>query len=202
MTSQASQIAMKLYEIEAIKFGEFKLKSGIVSPIYIDLRLIISYPDLLKQVAKAIWSKVSELPFDVICGVPYTALPIATAMSLDHGKPMVMRRKEAKDHGTRKMIEGAFQKGEKCLVIEDLITSGASIMETIEPLKKEGLMVRDVAVLIDREQGGIKFLSEQGYTLHSVFKISEMLSTLEQHGKISSEQSREVQNFIKQNQTR
>lgn len=202
MTGDISQIIMKLHEIEAVKFGAFKLKSGIISPIYIDLRLIISHPELLKQVAEAIWSKVNSLSFDLLCGVPYTALPIATAISLNHRRPMVMRRKEAKEHGTRKMIEGSFKQGQRCLVIEDLVTSGASILETIEPLKMEGIAVKDVAVLIDREQGGRKYLAEQGYDLHSVFTISDLLKTLEKNGKMTSAQAADVQNFLRQNQTR
>ncbi|RMD65663.1 orotate phosphoribosyltransferase, partial [Candidatus Pacearchaeota archaeon] len=146
-------LARTLYNINAIRFGEFRLKSGILSPFYIDLRVTISYPDVLKTIAETFWERIQPLSFDRITGVPYTALPFAVALSLEHNLPMVLRRKEAKSYGTKKIIEGEFKKGDTCLVIEDVITSGASVFETIEPLETAGLIVSDIAVLIDREQG-------------------------------------------------
>lgn len=173
-----SSLLSKLLEIQAVKFGNFTLKSGLTSPIYIDLRLIISYPPLLRAIAEAYWEKIHHLHFDVLCGVPYTALPIATALSIAHDLPMVLRRKEAKDYGTKKIIEGEFRRGQQCLIIEDLITTGISIFETIEALEKEGIVVQDVAVLIDREQGGRKKLEEKGYRLHAVFAMTELLELI------------------------
>lgn len=195
--AEVRDVAVKLYDIGAVKFGSYKLKSGITSPIYIDLRVIISDPKLLKEIGAAIWQEIETLPCDCLCGVPYTALPIATAISLEHDIPMVMRRKEAKDYGTKRLIEGIFKEGQRCVVIEDLVTSGSSVLETIQPLEDVGLTVTDVAVLIDREQGGRQKLSEKGYALHYVFTLPQLLDILEEENKISAETAASVKAFLK-----
>lgn len=196
-----SSIIFSLYEIGAIQFGNFQLKSGMFSPIYLDLRLIVSFPDLLKKVAHAIWEKISLLSFDLICGVPYTALPIATAISLEHNIPMILRRKEAKDYGRKRMIEGVFERGQTCLVVEDLVTSGSSVIETICPLSEEGIRVADAVVLIDREQGGRARLEKSGCALHAVFTLSEILYILQDRKYLDAEIVHSVKTFISQNQT-
>lgn len=168
----------ELYKIGAVKFGEFTLKSGKTSKIYLDLRQIVSYPEILRSVADAMWAKIQGCKIDLICGVPYTALPVATCLSLDHNIPMVMRRKEKKGYGTKQQVEGKFQAGQTCLIVEDVITTGGSILETAEDLEDLGLKINDLVILIDREQGGRENLTQKNYTVHAVFTLSEILNDL------------------------
>lgn len=191
----------KLFEIGAVKFGDFKLKSGLSSPIYIDLRLTISNPKLLVAIAEAMHEAVRSCKFDLICGVPYTALPFATAISIQHTIPMLLKRKEKKEHGTGRMIEGIYEAGQRCLVIEDVITSGQSIFETIGPLGQEGLVVEDIVVLVDREQGGRKHIESKGYRVHPICTISQIVEELLKEKKIPPHIAHSVQEFIRSNQT-
>ncbi|CAH1787512.1 unnamed protein product [Owenia fusiformis] len=196
-------LVVKLYEIEAVKFGNFTLKSGIQSPVYFDLRVIVSYPDVMVEVSEHLWKAVeaSKTEFASVCGVPYTALPIATCMSTAHNVPMLIRRKEMKDYGTKKMIEGHFKKGDVCLIVEDVVTSGTSVSETVQTLNNEGIKVKDAVVLLNREQGGEQRLASEGVTLHSVCKISQVLDILEKAKKLDRDTVQRVQDFIASNNT-
>jgi uridine monophosphate synthetase len=196
MSPEIKSIILQLYEIQAVKFGTFTLKSGLQSPIYIDLRLIISYPSLLKKISAALGQFLDLLSFDLICGVPYTALPIATAISLAKEIPMLMRRKEAKDYGTKKVIEGKFEKGQTCLIIEDVVTSGTSILETVALLKAEGLEVEDAIIVLNREQGGKERLKENGIQLHTLISILDLLKILFYEKKIDESTFRETNEFL------
>lgn len=192
-------LSQNLYEIGAIKTGQFTLKSGMISPVYVDLRNLISYPEILDRVTDDLLRIISPLEFDCICGVPYTAIPIATLLSQKLKKPMLLRRKEIKTHGMRKIIEGVFEKGQKCLVIEDIVTSGLSLLETIKALEETGLQVTDAVTLIDREQGGKAYLLKQGYHLHSLTTLIKVLDKLEFSEMLEHDKVANIKNFIRKN---
>uniref|UniRef100_A0A671SQQ7 Uridine 5'-monophosphate synthase n=1 Tax=Sinocyclocheilus anshuiensis TaxID=1608454 RepID=A0A671SQQ7_9TELE len=193
-------LILNLHDIQAVKFGTFKLKSGLTSPIYFDLRVIVSHPALMSQV-KRICAEDAGVEFDSVCGVPYTALPLATIICSTKQYPMLIRRKEAKDYGTKRLVEGTIHPGDRCLIVEDVVTSGSSVLETAEVLEKEGLKITDAVVLMDREQGGRARLADRGITLHSVISVSRLLDVLLKAGRIDTATSQNVERFIQENNT-
>ena len=190
-------LADNLLEAGCIKFGEFTLKSGMKSPIYIDLRQIITYPKLLEQVAAAYLPVLSHLSFVRLAGLPYAAIPIATAISLAGNYPMIYPRKEVKAYGTKAEIEGEYHAGETVVIIDDLATTGGSKFEAIEKLTGAGLAVKDVVVLVDRQSGAKELLAEAGYAMHSVLTISQMLDHWEKTGKVEKEQIEATREFLR-----
>jgi uridine monophosphate synthetase len=198
MREEVGRLATALYDHGCVKFGTFTLKSGLTSPIYVDLRLLVSHPRLLKQVAGTLAEAASGLSFDRIAAIPYAALPIGVAMALEMDRAMIYPRREVKGHGTRRAIEGAFEAGETALLVDDLITRGHSKLEAIEALEAAGLVVRDVLVLIDREQGGADDLAERGYHLRAALKLTGILEALRDSGRITPEQHAGVLTYLEQ----
>jgi uridine monophosphate synthetase len=191
-----ASLADGLLSAGCVKFGEFTLKSGLKSPIYIDLRQIITYPRLMEQVGAAYLPILEKLEFKRIAGLPYAAIPIATAISLQGGYPMIYPRKEVKDYGTKAEIEGVYHAGETVVVIDDLATTGGSKFEAIEKLTGAGLKVRDVVVLIDRQSGAKEALEKSGYHFHAVLTITDLLDYWEKTGKVMQEKIMETRRFL------
>ena len=158
----------------------------------------MSKPSLLARAAEAYAAILADLPCERIAGVPYAALPIGTAVAIAADKPLIYPRKEAKAHGLGKLIEGAWQPGDRVVIIEDLITSGGSTIETAATLRAAGMIVEHTIVLIDREQGGVANLAQDGITAHSVFKLSTMLDDLVAHQLLDESKRQEVLAFLKQ----
>jgi len=192
--SDLETVALTLYDIGAVQIGKFKLHSGRKSPIYLDLRLLASFPQALRQAAAVYAALIQErnLQFDLLAAAPLAGLPIGTALALEMDVPLIYPRKTAKSYGTGKSIEGAYSVGETAVVIDDLITSGDSIVSVAVPLKAAGLTVTDAVVLIDRGQGGEALLLDTGYNLHAVFSLEFLLAVLEKHERITSKQHARV----------
>ena len=196
LDTHLTSLADDLLSAGCIKFGEFTLKSGLKSPIYIDLRQIITYPKLLADIAHAYLPLLSTLQFSRIAGLPYAAIPIATAISLAGNYPMIYPRKEAKSYGTKAEIEGEYHAGETAVIIDDLATTGGSKFEAIEKLTGAGLVVKDVVVLVDRQSGAKESLAQAGYSMHAVLTITQMLDYWEETGKVEKDKIEETRKFL------
>jgi uridine monophosphate synthetase len=196
--NELSELADGLLSAGCIKFGEFTLKSGLKSPIYIDLRQIITYPKLLEQIGQAYLPLLKELKFERLAGLPYAAIPIATAISLAGNYPMIYPRKEAKAYGTKAEIEGEYHAGETAVIIDDLATTGGSKFEAIEKLTGAGLVVKDVVVLVDRQSGAKESLEQAGYAMYAVLTIAQLLDYWESTRKVETEKIAATREFLKQ----
>lgn len=181
-------LILQLYDIGCILFGNFVQASGATFPYYVDLRKIISNPQIFHQILSAYADILQNLSFDIIAGIPYGSLPTATGLALRLNYPMIFPRKEVKAHGTRRLIEGNFNPGETVVVVDDILISGKSVMEGAAKIKSAGLNVYDIVVFMDHQQGVKERLKENGYQAHAVLTISEITETLYEAGRINKEQ--------------
>jgi uridine monophosphate synthetase len=194
--SRHRDLILALHEADCIQFGEFTLASGKLSPVYVDLRRVASFPDLFEKVVDAYTNLIRPLQFDCLAGVPYAALPVGAALALKMKRPLIYPRKEVKAHGTGRAVEGVFEPGQAALVVEDVVTSGGSLFKSIEALEAAGLAVRDAVVLLEREQGGLPAVSERGYRLHYALTMSEVLDVLRDEGRISEQVHHTVKAYL------
>ena len=197
---QKRELALDLYEIGALKFGDFTFKSGIKSPMYLDQRLYISYPKVMKKVVKLYVQLLEGITYDRLAGVAYGALPVTGALSLELEKPWVYMRKEGlkKEHGLQKSMEGEYHQGEVAVMIEDIVTRGTSLLEAIPAIEQQGLVVKDAVVLVDYGKGGPELVEKAGYNVHSFITIREIVDIMHNEGKIDDTHYQKCVDFLVQ----
>lgn len=192
------KLILDLYKIEAIKFGRFVFVSGLVSPNYIDLRILCSYPKILSRIADLMYEQIKEKEFDYLAPIPYAAIPLGCTISMKHHLPMLLVRKEKHKTGTGNLIEGKFEKGERVMLVDDVVTSGESKLKFIKTIENEGLKVVGVLTFIDRNQGGAKQVRKSGHAFYKVFNLTSIFRILQKHGRISKEELKINLNWLKE----
>jgi uridine monophosphate synthetase len=192
-TDPMDQLILDLFDIGCLLFGEYVQASGAVFNYYVDLRQIISDPNLFHRVLQAYAGCMAELAFDRIAGIPYGSLPTATGLSLLLRKPLIYPRKEVKAHGARRLIEGDFEEGDLVVVVDDILITGGSVLEGIAKLESSGLVVQDVVVFIDHGGDHDRHASERlaaaGYRCHAVLDIGRITRVLHAAGRLSDQQA-------------
>lgn len=179
------------------QLGNFTLKSGKISPFYLDLRKLISHPKLLARVTKAYSSLIRPLKYDRIAGIPLASLAFAALISHQLNAPLIIPRIQKKAHGTGNTIEGDFQAGEKILLVDDLITTGTSVSEALEVIIAADLEVTDFVVLVERGVSGRKNMEELGLRLHSFCKIDDFFDVCLEMGLIDTGKQAELQAYVR-----
>ena len=174
----------ELINFGGIKFGNFKLKSGKTSTYYVDLRNTYSHHSIFSKIINEFNNAMQDLVFKNInyehkrlhvLGIPYGAIPYASVLAYNTKSSLLVIRKEPKAHGLGNMIEGDYEKGDNIVIIEDVITSGQSIKQNIDTITEQGLVVSDIFVILDREEGGMKYIENMGYRINALYKISDII---------------------------
>ena len=182
------EFATFLYQNGAIKFGNFKLSSGKESPYYIDLRLVPSFPHQFRKMIKTLQNLISEKigfdNFDCIASVPTSGLVIASALAIEIVKPLIYIRQKPKEHGTENVIEGKIAKGTRVLLVDDVATTGLSLINAIKPLKNAGMLVTDAFTIINRFEGAREALATENVRLYEITDITTLVTTLHKENLI------------------
>jgi orotate phosphoribosyltransferase/uridine monophosphate synthetase len=197
-------LAETLWKLGAVQFGSFTLgRTTVNSPVYVNLRLLIGHPAALSRAARIIWQEIQARqsmlhpqvqPFDLVAGVPFGGLHVASAFSLATKIPMVYLHPRPDELGSD--VEGLYHPNQRALIMDDLLAGGGSILETALMLGEAGLMVRDAVVLLDRQQGGHERLRRQGINLVSILSLEVLMNYLMSSGKISEDDYRRTTEFI------
>ncbi len=196
-----AEICKILNKIGALKFGAFKLTSGKISPYYIDLRIIPSFPDAFQKICNLqtsfIKKEIGVKSFDRIAGIPIAGIPFASLIAYNLKKPFLYIRKGVRLHGRKRRIEGILTPGDRVLLIDDLITTGLSLVEAMKAIEAEGGVTTDAVVLLDREEKGKEKLDKNGIKLHALLKMSEIANRLYEIGAIDEVQLKTILKQIK-----
>lgn len=196
-----SELSQILNRVGALKFGSFKLTSGKISPYYLDLRIIPSFPDAFKKICDIymdlIRSEIGEDAFDRIAGIPTAGISFGSIAAYKLEKAFVYVRTSEREHGRGRRVEGILLPGDRVLLMDDLITKGGSILKAAEAVRAEGGLVSDVVVLLNRQENGEKSLENDGIKLHYVLTISELASNLNQIEAITKKQMDTILKQIK-----
>lgn len=195
------EICKILNKINALQFGAFKLSSGKISPYYVDLRIVPSFPDAFQKIcnfyADFIKEEVGERNFKRVAGVPVGGMPFASIVSYNMGKPFLYIRKGVRLHGRQRRIEGILDPGDPVLLVDDLATTGLSLQRAAKTITAEGGTVTDAVALLDREEGGKERLEKGGIKLHSLLSIRETAKNLCEIGAIDEDQLKTILRQIK-----
>jgi len=204
MTTQElkkNEMAKILTNIDAVKFGLFKLTNRKVSPYYVDLRIVPSFPDAFKDIcdfyAEIIARQIGTKNFDRIAGIPVAGIPFASQIAYTLKKPFLYVLKDAKLHGRERRVEGILVSGDKVLLLDDLVTTGLSLRKAAESVRAEGGVITDAVAFLDREEGGKELLEKSGVNLHALLKISEVARTLYEMGTFDEESFKTIMKQVK-----
>ena len=197
------EFAIFLYKNNIIRFGNFTLASGKNSSYYVDLRLIPSYPHQFRKMIKNLQNLIVEKTglddFDCLASVPTGGLVVTSALAIEIVKPLIYVRSKPKEHGTAKSIEGKISAGMKVVMVDDVMTTGTSVLNGINQLKEAGLSVSDLYVIINRLEGGDKALSDIGVQTHQLTDILEITDILFQEKLIDKEIFEKIKNQVSRN---
>ncbi len=190
-------IAKALCDANTLQFGLFSFYGGRKSPVYANLRNLPSYPEAFKTITKELVKVVKELDVDIIAGAETAGIPIASAMAIESNMPMVYVRKRPKTYGNKSSIEGIIEKNKKVVLIDDMVTDGKSKKKFIEGIRKEGAIVKDVLVILDREQGATENLAKDNIKLHRLITLRELLEFMKEKDLVDKDNYGITMNYIK-----
>ena len=189
-----------LHKNKIIRFGDFTLASGKKSSYYVDLRLVSSYPHEFRKMVKYLQNEIIKDigldKFDSLVSVPTGGLVIASALAIETVKPLIYVRSKPKDYGTSKSVEGKIVEGMKVVMIDDVATTGGSVVNGIMSLKEAKIKVEDAYVIVNRMEGADKALKDQGVTLHSITNVMQITKSLHEQNLVGDDVLQKIQEQI------